>query len=77
MQDHTLFLSHRLEKCYTGAIHDVLREAGHHNFGLPAEFLEYIPHLSDQFIDPAVVRNGVYMTPSAPGAGMALNRLNS
>jgi 4-hydroxy-4-methyl-2-oxoglutarate aldolase len=37
MEDRRHFLSHRLEKCYTGAVHDVLREAGHRNFGLPHE----------------------------------------
>jgi regulator of RNase E activity RraA len=35
MEDQTRFLAHRLEKCYTGAVHDVMREAGHRHFGLP------------------------------------------
>ena len=40
--------------------------------GLPAELLEYIPHLADRFEDPAVVEDGRYVTPTAVGAGMAL-----
>src|SRR5436190_22055840 len=28
---------------------------------------EYSPHLHEHFLDPAIVRNGHYVTPTAPG----------
>jgi len=60
-----------------GQLHQHLVLFNHVALGLPAELLEYIPHLSDQFTHPAVVREGVYITPTAPGAGMALKKLDS
>jgi L-fuconate dehydratase len=30
-------------------------------------FLEYIPHVREHFVHPAVVEGGVYRTPQAPG----------
>ena len=38
-------------------------------------FLEYIPHLREQFVHPAVVSGGVYRTPQAPGSSSDLLRL--
>jgi hypothetical protein len=35
-------------------------------------FLEYIPHLKDYFIEPAIVEGGVYLTPQGPGSSSAL-----
>ena len=29
--------SDRLEKCYTGVVHDIMRELGHKNFTLPPD----------------------------------------
>jgi L-fuconate dehydratase len=60
-----------------GQLHQHLVLFNHIALGLPAEFLEYIPHLSREFVNPAIVEDGVYRTPDAPGAGMALRILNS
>ena len=35
-------------------------------------FLEYIPHLREHFVHPAVVRDGVYQTPQEPGSSSDL-----
>lgn len=59
-----------------GQLHQHLVLFNHIALGLPAELLEYIPHLAEQFVDPAQVMDGVYVTPSGPGAGMALRQLN-
>lgn len=56
MQDKTHFLAHRLEKCYTGAVHDVLREAGYRNFGLPHEIRPLDP--SFRLAGPAYTFSG-------------------
>ncbi|HLE56353.1 MAG TPA: RraA family protein [Rhodothermia bacterium] len=56
MQEKTHFLSHRLEKCYTGAVHDVLREAGHRHFGLPHEIRPLDP--SFRLAGPAFTFSG-------------------
>lgn len=32
-------------------------------------FIEYVDHLHEHFVTPAVIRNGHYVAPSAPGAG--------
>jgi len=34
--------------------------------------IEWIDHLHEQFVTPAVVRNGRYLTPTAPGASTEL-----
>ncbi|NUP40236.1 MAG: L-fuconate dehydratase [Streptomyces sp.] len=34
---------------------------------LDGRVIEYVPHLHEHFTDPAVVRNGRYLAPSAPG----------
>lgn len=38
-------------------------------------FLEYIPHLREQFVHPAEVAGGVYRTPDAPGSSSDLVRI--
>src|SRR5580692_9320687 len=40
--------------------------------GLDVAFLEHIPHLRDHFVHPALVRDGVYVTPQEPGASTDL-----
>ncbi|MFV2070469.1 MAG: enolase C-terminal domain-like protein, partial [Pirellulales bacterium] len=55
-----------------GQIHQHLVLFNHIALGLPAEMLEYIPHLSEHFLDPAIVEDGFYQTPTAIGAGLAL-----
>ena len=35
-------------------------------------FLEYIPHLAEHFVHPAIVRGGAYQTPQSPGASTDL-----
>ena len=56
MSDDNHFIAHRLEKCYTGALHDVLREAGHRNFGLPHEIRAIDP--SYRLAGPAYTFSG-------------------
>ena len=55
-----------------GQLHQHLVLFNHVALGLPAELLEYIPHLSDRFVDPAIVADGVYQTPRMAGAGQRL-----
>jgi len=55
-----------------GQIHQHLVLFNHIGLGLPAEMLEYIPHLSAHFEAPAVVKDGCYITPTAAGSGLAL-----
>jgi len=55
-----------------GQLHQHLVLFNHVALGLPAEMLEYIPHLSDRFEEPAIVEDGVYRTPRMPGAGQQL-----
>ena len=40
--------------------------------GMPELPLELIPHLAQHFVDPVVVRDGAYVLPEQPGAGMTL-----
>jgi L-fuconate dehydratase len=47
----------------------------HIALGLPAVFLEYIPHLRDRFLHPARVEGGVYLTPEEPGSSSDLMEL--
>jgi L-fuconate dehydratase len=35
-------------------------------------FLEYIPHLREHFVHPAMIQDGTYVTPQDPGASAAL-----
>jgi len=50
-----------------GQIHQHLVLFNHIAVGHEALFLEYIPHVRDRFLHPAVVEAGVYRTPQAPG----------
>lgn len=51
-----------------GQIHQHLVLVNHIVLGLEKVFLEYIPHLSEQFVHPAKVESGVYITPQEPGS---------
>ena len=55
-----------------GQLHQHLVLFNHIALGLPPTLLEHIPHLSQHFTEPARVEGGVYVTPQAFGAGMAL-----
>jgi len=50
-----------------GQIHQHLVLFNHVAMGHDALFLEYIPHVRDRFVRPAVVEDGVYRTPQVPG----------
>jgi L-fuconate dehydratase len=51
-----------------GQIHQHLVLFNHIALGHEALMLEYIPHMRDYFIHPAVVEDGVYKTPQEPGS---------
>jgi L-fuconate dehydratase len=55
-----------------GQLHQHLVLFNHIGLNHEAIFLETIPHLGDKFKEPAVVANGVYQTPRAPGSSCAL-----
>lgn len=55
-----------------GQIHQHLVLFNHIALGHEALFLEYIPHLRDHFVHPAVVEDGVYRTPQEPGSSSDL-----
>lgn len=55
-----------------GQIHQHLVFFNHIALGHEVVFLEYIPHLRDHFREPALVRDGVYMTPHEPGSSSDL-----
>jgi L-fuconate dehydratase len=55
-----------------GQIHQHLVLFNHIALGHGKLFLEYIPHLRAHFVNPAVVRDGVYQTPAAAGASSDL-----
>jgi L-fuconate dehydratase len=44
----------------------------HVALGLQLEFLEYIPHLREYFVNPAKVREGRYVVPDQPGASTSI-----
>lgn len=50
-----------------GQIHQHLVLFNHIRVGHPSLFLEYIPHLKEYFVDPAVVLDGHYQVPMQPG----------
>jgi L-fuconate dehydratase len=56
-----------------GQIHQHLVLFNHIGLGHEAIFLETIPHLSEHFVEPAVVERGVYRTPRLPGSSCRLN----
>jgi L-fuconate dehydratase len=50
-----------------GQIHQHLVLFNHIGIGLPAVFLEHIPHLRKHFVHPVRLEGGVYQTPQEPG----------
>jgi L-fuconate dehydratase len=56
-----------------GQIHQHLVLFNHIALGHKKLFLEYIPHLKDYFVEPAIVEGGVYLTPQNPGSSSALS----
>ena len=50
-----------------GQIHQHLVLFNHIVLGQEVVFLEYIPHLRQHFVNPAVVSGGVYKVPQEPG----------
>ncbi|MFM2310121.1 MAG: hypothetical protein RLY87_2243 [Chloroflexota bacterium] len=59
-----------------GQIHQHLVLFNHIGMGHERLFLEYIPHLRQHFVHPALVRNGVYQTPQEPGNSSDLKNLD-
>lgn len=55
-----------------GQIHQHLVLANHIALGLEPLFLEYIPHLREHFVHPAIVEGGRYRTPQEPGSSSDL-----
>lgn len=55
-----------------GQIHQHLVLANHIALGMEPLFLEYIPHLRDHFVHPAIVEGGRYRTPQEPGSSSDL-----
>ena len=55
-----------------GQIHQHLVLFNHIALGHDKVFLEYIPHLRQQFVHPALVEGGVYLTPQEPGCSSDL-----
>jgi len=60
-----------------GQIHQHLVLFNHIALGHEALFLEYIPHVRDRFVHPAIVEDGVYRTPQAPGSSCDLLELTA
>jgi L-fuconate dehydratase len=58
-----------------GQIHQHLVLFNHVGLAHEAIFLEYIPHLREQFMQPALVREGKYCTPQEPGSSSDLKTL--
>ena len=59
-----------------GQIHQHLVLFNHIALGHEALLLEYIPHLRDHFVHPAVVADGVYQTPQVAGSSSDLVELS-
>lgn len=57
-----------------GQIHQHLVLVNHIAMDHEALFLEYIPHLREHFVLPAVVKNGVYTVPQEPGMSCDLKK---
>ncbi len=55
-----------------GQVHQHLVLFNHVALGLEKVFLEYIPHLRQHFVEPAVVEGGVFRTPQSPGTSADL-----
>jgi len=58
-----------------GQIHQHLVLFNHIALGQPVIFLEYIPHLRQHFVNPAIVEGGFYRTPQVPGLSADLAEL--
>jgi len=58
-----------------GQLHQHMVLFNHIALDLPNAFLECIPHLREQFIYPARIENGRYLTPDTPGASFDLRSL--
>jgi L-fuconate dehydratase len=58
-----------------GQIHQHLVMFNHIALGHEKLFLEYIPHLKEHFVHPAVVSDGVYRCPQEPGSSCDLKKL--
>ena len=58
-----------------GQVHQHLVLFNHVALGHDAIFLEHIPHLREYFTHPAIVRDGVYETPQAPGISCDLKAI--
>ena len=56
-----------------GQIHQHLVLFNHIGLDLPAIFLEHIPHLRKNFVNPVRVEGGVYQTPQNPGISSDLH----
>jgi len=56
-----------------GQIHQHLVLFNHIGIGLPAVFLEHIPHLRKHFVHPVRLEGGVYQTPQEPGLSSDLH----
>jgi L-fuconate dehydratase len=55
-----------------GQLHQHLVLFNHIGIGHPVVFLEYIPHLREQFVHPVQVKDGVYQIPQEIGASCDL-----
>ena len=60
-----------------GQIHQHLVLFNHIALGHEVVFLEYIPHLRSDFVFPAKVQGGFYITPQEPGASSDLRLLST
>ena len=58
-----------------GQIHQHLVLFNRIGMGHERLFLEYIPHLRQHFVHPAIVHDGVYQTPQVPGSSSDLKDL--
>src|SRR5580692_8943655 len=55
-----------------GQLHQPLVLFNHIAVGHPVIFLEHIPHLREHFVQPCIVKNGVYQTPQEIGGSCDL-----
>jgi len=55
-----------------GQLHQHLVLFNHIAIGHEALFLEHIPHLNKYFVNPAIIKNGVYQTPQVAGSSCEL-----
>ena len=60
-----------------GQIHQHLVIFNHIALGHEKLFLEYIPHLKEHFVHPAVVSDGVYRCPQEPGSSCDLKGITA